>query len=103
MDDSFVICPHGRETFDEFLLYLNRQYTNIKCTMEIERNEALAFLDVMVKRDDNNKISHIVHPKKIYTDRYVHATFHHHPIHKTSLISTLVRRTEKISDKEYRS
>lgn len=66
--------------------------------MEIEENGQLPFLDVLVKRGNNNKLAHAVYRKKTHTDRYLHAKSHHHPQQKRSLIKTLMHRANKIPD-----
>ncbi|GJQ66139.1 hypothetical protein Trydic_g4204 [Trypoxylus dichotomus] len=83
VDDTFVIWPH------------NRQHADINFTMEIEEDGNLPFLDVLVECTDSNRVGYSVYRKKTHTDRYLHATSHHHPQLKRSLINTLLRRAEK--------
>ncbi|KAJ8933568.1 hypothetical protein NQ318_019489 [Aromia moschata] len=64
--------------------------------METEKDGVLPFLDVLVKRTNNNKLVHGVYRKKTHTDRYLNATSHNHPQQKRSLIKTLVHRAETI-------
>ncbi|KAJ8953325.1 hypothetical protein NQ318_012120 [Aromia moschata] len=82
--------------------YLNTLHSNIKFTMETEKDGVLHFMDVLVKRTNNNKLAHGVYRKKTHTDRYLNAAFHHYPQQKRSLIKTLVHRAETICDDESR-
>lgn len=63
VDDTFVIWPHGRDTLDSFLAYLNAQHRDIKFTMKVESHNQLPFLDLMVKKQQNGGISHTVYRK----------------------------------------
>ena len=46
VDDTFVVWPHGQEKLDSFHEHLNTQHRNIKFTVEHEKENKLAFLDV---------------------------------------------------------
>jgi hypothetical protein len=43
VDDTSVICPHGKEKLIEFLNHLNRLHNKIQLTMEIEEQGHLPF------------------------------------------------------------
>jgi hypothetical protein len=98
VDDTFVIWSHGRETLPQFLDFLNSQHRNIQFTMEIEQNNQLPFLDVLVKKNEDGTLGHRVYRKPTHTDRYLHATSHHHPTQKNSVISSLIYRALTISE-----
>ncbi|XP_024882522.1 uncharacterized protein LOC112461499 [Temnothorax curvispinosus] len=98
VDDTFVIWSHGRDTLPQFLAFLNSQHPNIQFTMEVEQNSQIPFLDVLVRRNDDGTLSHQVYRKPTHTDRYLHATSHHHPSQKNSVISSLVYRALTISE-----
>ncbi|GJQ85034.1 hypothetical protein Trydic_g3695 [Trypoxylus dichotomus] len=98
---TFVIWPHGSRTLEEFLQNINRQHANINFTIEIEEDSNSSFLDVLVEGTDSNKLGHSMYRKKIHTDRYLDAISHRHPQRKRSLINTLLRRAEKISDEHH--
>ena len=51
MDDTFVLF-WDESHVDKFQKYLNEQHPNIKFTVEKEQEDALPFLDVLVKRTD---------------------------------------------------
>ena len=90
VDDTFVIWNHGETELEHFLTHLNRQNPNIQFTMEIEKNNSLAFLDVLVTRTQDNHLAHTVYRKPTYTDRYLHKTSNHHPKQKSGIIKTLM-------------
>ena len=47
VDDTFVVWPHGKDTLQDFLKYLNEQHSSIKFTMEVEEEGKISFLDVI--------------------------------------------------------
>ena len=51
LDDTFLVFK-SPEHVDKFLIYLNSKHRNIKFTADIENNNKLAFLDVLI--DKNN-------------------------------------------------
>ena len=75
--ETFVIWPHGQEKLDGFHEHLNTQHRNIKFTVEHERENKLAFLDVQVTRI-NNRLTTSVYRKPTHTDRYIPFHSHHH-------------------------
>ena len=50
VDDTFIIWPHGPETLSDFHDHLNQQNPAIQFTIEEEKEDKIAFLDVQVKR-----------------------------------------------------
>ena len=53
VDDAFVIWLHGKEKLGCFHEHLSMQHRNIKFTVEHEKENKLAFLDVQVTRTNN--------------------------------------------------
>jgi hypothetical protein len=101
VDDTFVIWPHGADKLTEFLQHLNSINPNIQFTMEIEKDEKLPFLDILIYKTNDGKLGHQVYRKPTYTGLYLNARSHHHPTHKQGVISSLIHRAVKISDKEH--
>ncbi|KAF2890759.1 hypothetical protein ILUMI_15414 [Ignelater luminosus] len=60
VDDTFVIWTHGREQLDGFLDHLNSIHQKIKFTMKTEDNNQLPFLDVLVKKRQDESVGHTV-------------------------------------------
>lgn len=99
VDDTF--CIINRNDTDTFLNHLNSVHPSTKFTMERENDGALAFLDVKVLRRENNSIGHTVYRKPTHTDKYLHATSHHHPTNLRSVVSALINRAHRICDSEH--
>ena len=96
--DTFVIWSHGQEKLQQFLMHNNNMHENINFTTEVEANNKLAFLDVLLSRKE--KLGHTVYMKLMYTDRYLHRKFNHHPCQKYGVIKTLTERAMKICEPE---
>jgi hypothetical protein len=52
VDDTFVVWPHGPGRLQDFLCHLNSLMPSIQFTVEIESHSAIAFLDVLVMREE---------------------------------------------------
>ncbi|XP_054290083.1 uncharacterized protein LOC129005267 [Macrosteles quadrilineatus] len=102
VDDVWAVWPHGRNKLTEFLDHLNSINSNIKFTMEEERDRKLPFLDVLTTRKENGTIGHAVYRKPTHTNRYLNAQSHHHPAQKNGILNTLINRAIRISDMENR-
>ena len=64
-------------------------------TMEQEGNGELAFLDTLLKRN-NEAISVLVYRKPTYTEQYLHYSSHHQTSKKESVVSSLFNRPYSI-------
>ena len=64
-------------------------------TMEQEGNGELAFLDTLLKRN-NEAISVLVYRKPTYTEQYLHYSSHHQTSKKESVVSSLLNRPYSI-------
>ena len=76
-DDTFVVWPHRQEKLDSFHEHPNTQHTNIKFTVEHEKANKLAFLDVQVTRTTTNGLTRSVYrkpPAWTATCRSIHKT-----------------------------
>lgn len=51
VDDSFLIWSAPLSEFDEFMTWINTLDNYLKFTVEFEKNGALPFLDLLIKRD----------------------------------------------------
>jgi hypothetical protein len=72
----------------------------MKFTMEIRKDNRLAFLDVLVKKKLNGSLGHMVYRKPTHTDLYLHAESEHHPAQKNEVLRTLIHRAKTICDME---
>ena len=57
-----------QDGIDDFHEHLNRQNADIQFTKEIEENGKIPFLDCLVTRDNDNKLSSTVYRKPTHTD-----------------------------------
>ena len=78
-----------------FLHYINNLHQNIKFTVEEESNGEVAFLDSLLKRN-NEKIFLLVCRKPTHTDQYLHYSSHHQTTCKESAVSSLFDRAYSI-------
>ncbi|XP_067022058.1 uncharacterized protein [Acropora muricata] len=83
----------------KFLHYLNSRHNNIQFTVEFENNQGIPFLDVSVKRHDNNPFSTSIYRKKTFTGLYTKWDSFTPREYKINLIRTLTYRCLRISDK----
>ena len=91
VDDTFVIWPHNNSSLQEFLSHINGLHDRIKFTMEIENNNSIAFLDVLVSKN-NSRLTTTVYRKPTHTDRYLNYRSNHHPLIKSGIIKCLRNR-----------
>ena len=95
VDDVFAIWPHGDQALDAFLTHLNSQHPAIQFTMEKEKDQKIAFLDVQVERKGDSTTTSIFR-KKTHTNQYINYNSHHHNRTKSGVIQCLATRVEKI-------
>ena len=60
VDDTFTLF-RNKDTAIKFLHYLNSRHDNIQFTIDFENNQQIPFLDVSIKRLDNNSFSGPIH------------------------------------------
>ena len=90
VDDSFAII--SKNAITSFHDTLNSIDPHIKFTIEHEKDEQIAFLDMLISRR-NNSISIHVYRRPTHTDRYLDYASHHDLKHKISTANTLINRS----------
>ncbi|KAH9641638.1 hypothetical protein HF086_009984 [Spodoptera exigua] len=78
-----------------------RVHSSIQFTTEKEKDGMLPFLDVLVSRGTDSRLSHTVYRKPTHTDRYLRADSHHHPSYLASVPRTLINRALNLCDPQY--
>ena len=82
VDDVYSIL---KRTHLEYIFHhINKLYQNIKFTMDEESNGELAFLDTLLKQN-NEEITALVYRKPTYTDQYLHYSSYHQTSWKESV------------------
>ncbi|XP_026741900.1 uncharacterized protein LOC113503954 [Trichoplusia ni] len=99
VDDIFAVV--ARDALKDLTSHLNRVHAKIEVTIEEEKEGKLPFLDVLVIREPNGRVTHTVYRKPTHTDRYLRADSHHHPSHLSSVPRTLLNRALALCDHEY--
>jgi hypothetical protein len=94
VDDIFAIFDTTKYSIDQFINDLNSLYPSIKFTYELEKNNQLAFLDLLLTR--NVKISYDVYRKPTHTNNYIHHDSFVHDSHKLGAFHALVHRLVNI-------
>ena len=95
VDDTFAVFKNA-EQCQLFLSYLNKQHSNIKFTLEMEKNGSLPFLDVLVQRN-GAQLATSVYRKPTFTGLGMKFTSCLPSFYKVNLIKTLVHRAYAIS------
>ena len=99
VDDIFLVF-NDRDDSELFLEFMNCQHSNIKFTLETEKNDCLSFLDVLIMRSTDGVISTSLFRKETFSgllmqyDSFVPMTY------KKSLINGLIHRAWKICSSE---
>ena len=96
VDDTFTAVH--KDEIDDFHEHLNRQNADIQFTKEIEENGKIPFLDCLVTRDNDNKLSTTVYRKPTHTDRLLDQSSYNPTSHKATTIQTLTRRAQLVCD-----
>nr|VZI29516.1 unnamed protein product [Spirometra erinaceieuropaei] len=92
VDDTFVVID--RDQLLTFKERLNAVFPDIQFTMEEEKNNQLAFLDVLVCRKDCGQLKTKVFRKATNTMQVLNFNNNHPISHKRSCVRTLYRRVE---------
>ncbi|XP_046971608.1 uncharacterized protein LOC124538562 [Vanessa cardui] len=101
VDDVFAFIKGDNDSVMNCLNHLNSIHSKIKFTCEMEKNRSIAFLDVKIGVRTDGSLSHTVYRKATHTDRYLHATSHHHPRHLNAVVTSLTNRAYDLCDKDH--
>ena len=99
VDDTFVVWNEGKDKLHSFLEHLNSVRPSIKCTMEVEEDRKLPFLDVLVTGNEDGLVTS-VYRKKTHTDQYIHFTSNHDDRVERGVIRCLRSRAMRICEAE---
>jgi hypothetical protein len=99
VDDIFAIIKS--RSLKQILADMNSFNQQVQFTVEEEENGSISFLDVLLTRKDNGKLSKKVYRKPTHTDKYLNFQSYHHLSQKISVIDSLVYRAIRICDDEF--
>ena len=94
VDDTFAFIKPNKE--QEIQLALNSFHKNIEFTYELEQDNKISFLDVLIARENEEKMETCVYRKPTHTDVYLNWNAHAPNIRKTSTVRSLMKRAFKV-------
>jgi hypothetical protein len=94
VDDVFAIVH--KDKIEDLMSLLNAQCPSIKFTCEIEKEGVLPFLDVEVRRTEDNQLQFKVFLKPTNTQRFIVNESHHSRQHKMSAFNSMMHRAVNI-------
>ena len=94
VDDTFTLVKKGKK--DEVIAALNSFHPNIKFTHEVEKDQQIAFLDVMLTKEENGKVQTSVYRKPTNNSIYIHWQSYAPKQWKVGTLSGIIRRAYEI-------
>ena len=94
VDDTFAFIEPGKE--QEVLQKLNSYDPKIQFTFETEKNNTIPFLDVLIRRTENNQLETTVYRKKTNNGIYMNWNSHSPQAWKVGTLKNLIRRAAMI-------
>ena len=98
VDDTFTLVKKGK--LDEIVATLNNFHPNIKFTHEIEQEGKIAFLDVLIKTEEDRTIQTGVYRKPTNNSIYINWDAYAPKQWKIGTLSGMVRRAYEICSNE---
>ena len=95
VDDTFAFVKINKQ--DEILEKINSFHPSIKFTYEKEKNQSISFLDVLVKRDNEDKLNTSIYRKPTSNDIYINWYAHSPNAWKIATLKNLIKRAFCIS------
>ena len=90
VDDTFVIIK--KNVLNAFHEHINNIEQSIKFTVELESDNLLPFLDVLIVKERNGKLTTTLYQKPTHTKRFLNYNSQHSVSQKRGLICTLLNR-----------
>ena len=98
VDDTFTLFEKGK--IDEIISALNNFHPNIKFTHEIEHQQQIAFLDVLLTKEEDGTLITSVYRKPTDNSIYIHWQSYAPKQWKIGTLSGIVRRAHEICSTE---
>ena len=96
LDDIISIVK--RSLVNKLCDRLNSIHDNLQFTVEVEQHGRLPVMDVLLYREDNREIKVTIYRKPTHTDRYLPFSSHHPISMKESVMKSLVKRLNYVSE-----
>ena len=94
VDDTFTLVKKGKR--NEIITALNNFHPNIKFTHEIEKEGQIAFLDVLLMKEENGSIQTAVYRKPTNNSIYIHWDSYAPKQWKVGTLFGIIRRAYEI-------
>ena len=95
VDDCLTALSNNRQ--QEFLHFINSINRNIQFTSESEQDHEIPFLDMFIKRKENNPtLTFGIYRKPTNYGRHLDFKSYHHQRHKKNVVAALRHRANKI-------
>ena len=98
VDDTFTLVKRGK--LNEIITKLNNFHSNISFTHEIEQEGKMAFLDVLIKKEENGSVQTGVYRKATNNSIYIHWNSYAPKQWKVGTLSGMTRRAYEICSNE---
>jgi hypothetical protein len=85
--------------FNDFFLFLNTRHPRIKFTTEMEKEGKLAFLDLLITRNEDQLCTK-VYRKPTHTQKYIHWRSNHPKANLLGILKGLVHRAHYFCDRD---
>ena len=96
VDDIISIVK--RSLMYKLLDHLNSRQKNIQFTVEVEQDGRLPVMDELINREVNGEVKVTIYRKPTHTDRYLPFSSHHPISMKESVMKSLMRRLNYVSE-----
>ena len=94
VDDTFTLVRKGMK--EKVINVLNSFHPNIKFTHEVESEQKIAFLDVLLRNEENGKVQTSVYRKPTNNNIYIHWQSYAPKQWKIGTLSGIIRRAYEI-------
>ena len=98
VDDTFALVKKGKR--DEIIKKLNSFHSNIKFTHEVEKEGKIAFLDVLIKREESETVQTSVYRKPTNNSIYINWESYAPKQWKVGTLFGIIRRAYEICSSE---
>ena len=95
IDDTFILFKDPSH-IPKFREYLNKQHPNIQFTSEVENNRILNFMDISIKRNQDDSFTTSVYRKETFTGLATNYLSFVPNIFKINAVNTRIHRAHKI-------